>query len=227
MESRQSLPPPRPRTTARIEVLPDEPKEASKTSPALNVETLTVSDRPKQSFAAMKQGKGKKTYITPTASIRQPIPSQVFDSPAAPPARTHTLTKPLSETPTVPSDFSTASVSHIASPTNPTATSPAAGFELLRRIASLSAPETWSYMSHYPAHVIPAVLSSLMEPESLGQILCALCYGVERDEVTRVRVILEGLRQTPRWRINVAMLDTFQEAAGRRAWLACGAEGSF
>jgi len=43
----------------------------------------------------------------------------------------------------------------------------------------------------------------------------------------RVRVILEGLRQTPRWGINVAMLDSDEKSAGHEAWTKCGAYGVF
>jgi hypothetical protein len=82
-------------------------------------------------------------------------------------------------------------------------------------------------MSYYPAQVIPAILASLLEPESLGQILRAIRYGVEQDNTPRVKILLEGLRQTSRWGINVAMLDAAEEMAGREAWTVCGAKGSF
>jgi len=86
--------------------------------------------------------------------------------------------------------------------------------------------ETWAYLLHYPPDVIPKILASLLEPESLGQILLALRHGVDTD-TDRVRAILLGLRGTSRWRINVAMLERAETQAGREMWETCGCEGTF
>jgi hypothetical protein len=90
----------------------------------------------------------------------------------------------------------------------------------------LKAEETWAYLLHYPPAVLAKILSSLLEPESLGQILLALRHGVDTDQ-DRVRAILKGLRCTSRWKINVAMLERAEAQVGREIWELCQCQGTF
>jgi hypothetical protein len=62
-----------------------------------------------------------------------------------------------------------------------------------------------------------------MEPDALGLLLTTLDAG-GGDGWSRE--LLEGLRRTPRWGVNAAMLSRAERAAGERAWAAVG-EGRY
>ncbi|WVQ74014.1 hypothetical protein IAR50_003595 [Cryptococcus sp. DSM 104548] len=110
-----------------------------------------------------------------------------------------------------------------------TSTSPGAGLVLLRHMTP-SPTYNYALISLYPPANIPAILGSLLEPDTLGQALLALEQGVRSgsgEDKERVKVVLEGLKGTKRWGMNVAMLSQREKEAGERAWKGCGGEGKW
>ncbi|TYJ58652.1 hypothetical protein B9479_000488 [Cryptococcus floricola] len=110
-----------------------------------------------------------------------------------------------------------------------TSTSPGAGLVLLRHFTP-SPAFNYSLISLYPPPNIPVILGSLLEPDTLGQVLLALEEGVQSEngeDKERVKMVLEGLKATKRWGMNVAMLSRREKDAGEGAWRGCGGEGKW
>lgn len=190
-------------------------KESSRKSAA-----DTVDDRAEagsSSFVALRKNRGAK---------KSSFVSLPADTKAAAIARPTSL---RSETPV---DEPPSSVGPAAAERDPlpatASVGPGTGLEILSHVARCSPTEAWAYLAKYPPAVLPAVLASLLDPEALGSILPALAYGasVPQDR-GKVLTIVEGLRATPRWKMNVAMLSPSERAAGATAWAAAGGEGSW
>jgi hypothetical protein len=181
---------------------------------------VAIDDRTKaesSSFAALRKDRGAKK-------------SSFVSIPAVPkPAANAMQTSSISETPIDQPPSSVGPAAPERDPPPVTASvGPGAGLEILRHVARCSPTEAWAYLVLYPPAMLPAVLSSLLDPETLGSILPALAYGasVPQDR-GKVLTIVEGLRATPRWKMNVAMLSASERAAGATAWAAAGGEGSW
>ena len=216
------------RAEAKIEEI-DEDGDTAQPNLVSAVETIALTDPPKKSFADMKQGRGKISFMSASTSARSRSNNADPKETSTPPVASGIEggTSKDTRSPLIQLKTSARITKHASPPpADPTSISPTSGFELLRRISSLNPAETWAYLSHYPARIIPINLSTLLEPESLGQLLLALRHGIDSD-VSRVRTIVVGLRQSARWDINVAMLDPEEETAGRDVWAKCAADGSF
>ena len=116
-------------------------------------------------------------------------------------------------------------------PSDPTSTAPGSGLTLLRH---LHPPRVgWAALQHYPPQNVAIILGPLLEPDSLAQFLAALRHGLSSRSVdltnakARIKTIMQGLKSTSRWRINVAMLSKTEAQIGRTLWEECGAEGSW
>ena len=190
------------------------------------------SARSSSSFATLRKSRdAKKTFVEPdinsttlkssaAKTTRMPTPPSTAIPPVGPQA-------PPSQGSLGPRNGASSSRSDL-SPPDPDA--PGATLLLLRHISPLSPPEAWSLLSSYPPSTIPRLLAPVLEPDVLGQVLLALQHAAlsatEQEEET-VRTIMEGLKTTPRWTINVAMLSLAERSAGERAWTTCGGEGNW
>jgi len=158
------------------------------------------------SFIALRKSRDPKKTFVSSASLTGSV---------APPQRTPTATpsRPRSPSP----------------PRNPSSTAAGAGLSLLRKLNSYVDPsQSFRFLSHYPPQVIPRILAPVLEPDTLGHVLLALRSGAEVEgQRPRVREILEGLKQMPRWRMNVAMLLPKEKEAGEEAWRMCDGNGKF
>jgi hypothetical protein len=65
-----------------------------------------------------------------------------------------------------------------------------------------------------------------LDPEVLGGILPVLAHGASEDPA-KVKEIMLGLKQTPRWRLNAAMLSDGERQTGRLTWERSGGEGAW
>lgn len=199
------------------------------------------------SFADKKKSRlDRKTYISPAATLVENNPPSVKPSPPMNPPNgsagsstvpTPTEVKEPKVTPGPPPTTSTTGITPTTvrtsssarapiPPSDPTSTSPASGLNLLTQVSRLDAESTWTLLTFYPPSVIPTIVAPLLEPEQLGKILLGLRHGV-KSEPQRVKTILEGLRRTSRWKINVAMLDTAEKQAGKATWEAVEGQGNW
>ncbi|BEJ13416.1 hypothetical protein CspHIS471_0305900 [Cutaneotrichosporon sp. HIS471] len=187
-------------------------KEKEETQPVTSFAALRGKRDARPAYA---HAPGLTPVSTKSTSARTLIESTQVPSPAPAPAQA-----PSSE-PTAPSK---PNHTPIPIPPNPTSTSPGAGLALLRALRPLTPPHRFSYLRHYPAHIIPRILSPTMDPESLGMLLTSLDTGMGGEWT---RQVMADLRRTPRWGMNVAMLSRSEKEAGERAWSAAGGEGTY
>lgn len=109
-------------------------------------------------------------------------------------------------------------------PADPLSTATGTGVLLLRALSPLSPERAWSLLRQYPSENIPIILGAILEPDSLGNVLLALARGAKEDQKA-VKIILEGLKATPRFSMNVMMLDKTAAEAGKVAWREAGGDG--
>lgn len=89
--------------------------------------------------------------------------------------------------------------------------------------------------------MVPRILAPVLEPDAAGMLLQAVDYGLSlaktevevasaseaNGDAAWARDLLAGLKRTPRWGMNAAMLSRGEREAGVRAWTASGGEGAF
>ncbi|WOO84615.1 RNA polymerase II-associated protein 3 [Vanrija pseudolonga] len=171
------------------------------------------------SFASLRHARGARPAYAGAGSA--PLLSTTAEQDAAAARATDFLRKPAAVpvAPPPPPPRPT-----VAPPPDPTSTAPGAGLALLRALRSLSPAEGQAYLRHYPASNIARITAPVLEPDSLGLLLAALGAGGPED-AEWTREVLSGLRATPRWRMNAAMLSSAERKAGERAWALAGGEG--
>ena len=191
-------------------------------------------------FATLRKSRdSKKTFVTssPNGISTSTSRSTLFSEP--PSAVTEHTSTPSPSTTKQPNDTTqrpeaeqlsgTRAAPHSCIPP-PDPDAPGAPLLFLRRLSALSSPQAWSLLSSYPPASIPRLLAPVLEPDILGQVLLALHYGAKSDTTEArdaVRTIMEGLKSTPRWRMNAAMLSRDERSAGEEAWAVCGAKGAW
>ncbi|ORY22980.1 hypothetical protein BCR39DRAFT_367067 [Naematelia encephala] len=186
-----------------------------------------VTARNKQSVSAHSPAqttiqRSSITQSTPEpTSIPKPIPAPTsIPKPAPTPTPKHPSPEPTSKHPSPTSE----PLLLPSPPSDPASTSPGTGLHLVRHLSSLPPPSAWKYLSYYPARNIPIILSPLLEPDVLGQLLLALREGSNGSSEDRERVqeIMLGLRKTQRFTMNMAMLSAFEKQAAQHAWMLSG-----
>ncbi|OXC67941.1 hypothetical protein AYX13_03625 [Cryptococcus neoformans] len=199
-------------------------------------------EKKESSFAAMRKSRdGKKMSFagesTPQQSARLQAKETAADAALSaifPPLKPRVTPiseskKPAASTINGNSAPSTSNLPPLPTSLDTTSTSPGAGLSLLRYFTS-SPTYNFSLLSLYPAENIPKILGTLLEPDTLGFLLLALDEGANKGtekEKENVKKILEGLRQTKRWKMNVGMLSAHEKKAGEGAWKSCGGTGSW
>lgn len=199
-------------------------------------------EKKESSFAAIRKSRdGKKmSFVGESTSqlSKQPQDKEAATDAALsaifPPSKPRVTStsgskKPAASTINVNSTPSTSALPPLPTSLDTTSTSPGAGLSLLRYFTS-SPTYNFSLLSLYPAENIPIILGTLLEPDTLGFLLLALDEGASKGTETdkeNVKKILEGLRQTKRWKMNIGMLSTDEKKAGENAWKSCGGIGSW
>lgn len=232
------------------------PKESSNAPKSKNASDLTnlaqslelesISQFPEEkketSFAAMRKSRdGKKMSFasesTPQSSTQTPDRESAADAalsaifpPTKPRVGLISESKKLATSAIKANPTPSRSVlPPLPSSLDTTSTSSGAGLNLLRYFTS-SPTYNFSLISLYPAENIPKILDTLLEPDTLGSLLLALDEGANKGaemEKEKVKKIMEGLRQTKRWKMNIGMLSMNEKKAGENAWKSCGGSGSW
>ncbi|KAK4684602.1 hypothetical protein P7C73_g5572, partial [Tremellales sp. Uapishka_1] len=214
---------------------------------AKKVSEEEAQSTPASSFGALRKSRDqKKAFVknAPEAQAQAANPSEAISSPKMMPTKRppapHTDTAAPSLTASTPPP-----------PPDPSSTSLGSGILLVRKLAECrSAMDLWTVLcvspsfllaeesspltlpQYYPFANIPGILASLVEPDTLGQILLGLEYGSEHSgnddgERVKVRRLMDDLRGTERWKMNQSMLSRSERAAGARAWSWCGGESVY
>lgn len=198
-------------------------------------------EKKESSFAAMRKSRDGKKMSFAGESTQQSARLQDKETAADvalsaifPPSKPRVTPiseskKPAASTINANSAPSTSVLPPLPTSLDTTSTSPGAGLSLLRYFTS-SPTYNFSLLSLYPAENIPKILGTLLEPDTLGFLLLALDEGANKGtekEKENVKKILEGLRQTKRWKMNVGMLSAHEKKAGESAWKSCGGTGSW
>ncbi|ORX34972.1 hypothetical protein BD324DRAFT_652694 [Kockovaella imperatae] len=184
-------------------------------------QTTPIQSIPKPSFSDLKRSRAAKPAFT-TAKL----PAHTPDA-SKPPITTplHHDILPIASSP-APRLF--------VPPADPHSTSPGSGLTLLRH---LSPPQLgWTAIQHYPAQNVPIILGPLLEPDTLAQLFSALKHGLDGssdsavalDEArARILIVMKGLLDLPRWRVNASMLSRSERELGRQVWAQAGGQGQW
>ncbi|CAD6581164.1 MAG: hypothetical protein TREMPRED_002939 [Tremellales sp. Tagirdzhanova-0007] len=220
------IPTPTP-TPTRVEPTP---REASR----------VLEDGP-SSFASLRKSRdSRKTFVNAETSVSTlttgPTHSHPSNLPPTRPTSSQPSPRPISTNdgeprmsipparPTKPEARIPALSQSVPSPPPPDPDSPGASLILIRQLGTLPPSDAWILISSYPPLTIPRLLAPFLEPDILGKILLALNHAapIEADEQEIVRTMMQALRATSRWKINVAMLSRIERVAGEQAWKSCG-----
>lgn len=223
----KAAPKPRPaqRDTSLLDASFGAPKQPSRISSIVPESARDTEPEPAptapapapSSFASLRQARGARPAYAGSGAA--PLLSTTAEQDAAAARATDFLRKPA-----VPATPAPAPRPTVAPPPDPTSTAPGAGLALLRALRSLTPVEGQAYLRHYPAANVARITAPVLEPDSLGLVLAALGAGGPQD-AEWTREVLSGLRDTPRWRMNAAMLSSAERKAGERAWALAGGEG--
>ncbi|KAL1407150.1 hypothetical protein Q8F55_006564 [Vanrija albida] len=193
------------------------PEPAPSPSPAAPTPAAPTPAAP-ASFASLRQARSRPAYAGGPAPPL--LSTTVAMDEAAARATGFLRKKPQAPAPTP----ATPAAPSAPAPPDPASTAPGAGLALLRALAPLPPPQAHAYLRHYAPANVARITAPVLEPDSLGVLLSALGAGTPAD-AEWTRDVLAGLRATPRWRINAAMLSSAERAAGERAWALAGGQG--